>query len=67
MRKGMPWTNAGSEPSLADLLADPVAQALMRADGVTAADVISAIGGPKRRATRARLDRPIRPEPAPAR
>ena len=67
MRKGMPWTNAGSEPSLADLLADPLAQALMRADDVRVEDVIAAIGGFNRCPVPARLDPPIRPEPAPAR
>ena len=44
MTKGSSWANAGSEQSVADLLSDPIAQALMWADGVTVKDAIAAIG-----------------------
>lgn len=42
----MPRRNryADREPSVAELLADPVAEALMRADGITIADVFAWIG-----------------------
>jgi hypothetical protein len=39
-----PWTGAGCEPDLGDLLADPVAAALMAADRVTVAEVIALVG-----------------------
>lgn len=32
---------ADREPSVADLLSDPIAEALMRADGITVADVLA--------------------------
>lgn len=38
-----PWAKADSEPSAADLLSDPIAQALMRADGVLVRDVVMII------------------------
>lgn len=43
----MPRRNryANREPSVAELLADPIAEALMRADGITAADVLAWIDG----------------------
>lgn len=43
MEKGNPWTSAGSEPLVADLLSDPIAQALMRADGVFVGDVLAIV------------------------
>jgi hypothetical protein len=36
----LPWDRAGEEPSIADLLSDPTGQALLRADGLTAMEVI---------------------------
>jgi len=43
-----PWASAGSEPSIDELLSDPIAHALMRADGLVVRDV------------RAMIDRVIR-------
>jgi len=40
-----PWEIAGGEPSIADLLSDPIAQALMRADGIGESVVIGVIRG----------------------
>jgi hypothetical protein len=42
------------EPSLAELLSDPIARALMRADGVIAEDVIAVIDRLRARITAAR-------------
>jgi hypothetical protein len=42
MPKG-PWTEAGIEPRIRDLLNDPIVQTLMRADGVRVADVLAII------------------------
>lgn len=39
------WEIAGCEPSIADLLSDPIAQALMRADGIGESVVIGVIRG----------------------
>jgi hypothetical protein len=49
MRKESPWTNGDYEPHVADLLSDPIAQALMRADGITVKDVLAAISSFTRR------------------
>ena len=35
------WAQAGDEPSIADLLSDPIAEALMEADGVDFRDVLA--------------------------
>jgi len=43
MAKGNPWAGAASEPLVADLLSDPIAQALMRADGVIVGDVFAIV------------------------
>ena len=43
MAKGNPWATAGDEPLVADLLSDPIAQALMRADGVGVGDVFAIV------------------------
>ena len=43
MPKRLPWDRAGEEPSIGDLLSDPAGQTLLRADGVTAAEVASII------------------------
>jgi hypothetical protein len=40
-----PWDSAGCEPSISDLLSDPIAQALMRADGIAEYVVIGIIRG----------------------
>jgi hypothetical protein len=45
MTMRQPWENAGCEPSIADLLSDPIAQALMRADGIGESAVIGVIRG----------------------
>lgn len=43
MLKDRPFATAGDEPSLAEMLSDPVCQALMRADGVHVIEIISII------------------------
>jgi len=40
-----PWEIAVGEPSIGDLLSDPIAQALMRADGIGESVVIGVIRG----------------------
>ncbi len=40
-----PWETAGCEPSIGDLLSDPIAQALMLADGVAEHVVIAIMRG----------------------
>lgn len=37
------WGNSGVEPSIAELLSDPITQAVMRADGVRVKDVLAII------------------------
>lgn len=37
------WVDAGSEPEIADLLSDPIVQALMRADGICVLDLHASI------------------------
>jgi len=41
MLRKSPWDQAGNEPSIADLLSDPIAEALMQADGVDFRDVLA--------------------------
>lgn len=43
MQKQRPWAEAGQEPSIAELLADPVGVALMQADGIMVKDVVALI------------------------
>lgn len=43
MPQNRAWARAGVEPSLADMLADPIVQALMQADGVYAGDLMMII------------------------
>lgn len=43
MPKTKRWTHAGDEPPIADLLADPIAHALMKADGIVAAEVLTVV------------------------
>jgi hypothetical protein len=38
-----PWSEAGSEPKLADVLADPLVHLVMRRDGLARADVEAAV------------------------
>ena len=38
-----PWAHAGIEPTIAELLSDPIADALMRVDGVKAVDVLTLV------------------------
>jgi hypothetical protein len=38
-----PWTKAGCEPSIIDLLSDPIAGALMRSDGIHVSDVLAIV------------------------
>jgi hypothetical protein len=44
MARKIHWIESGIEPSVDDLLAEPIVQALMQADGIAARDVIVAIG-----------------------
>jgi hypothetical protein len=37
------WIDAGIEPALAELLADPIMHAVMRADGVRLQEVLAAV------------------------
>ena len=37
-----PWSKAGREPAIWDVLADPIVQSLMRADRVTRGEVLNA-------------------------
>ncbi|HEY1722144.1 MAG TPA: hypothetical protein VGG27_12930 [Magnetospirillaceae bacterium] len=41
--KGEAWGEAGSEPKLADVLADPLVHLVMRRDGLQRADVEAAV------------------------
>jgi hypothetical protein len=43
MRRTQSWAIAGIEPTIADLLLDVVGQTMMRADGVSAADVLTLV------------------------
>jgi hypothetical protein len=53
MLRNRPWAQGGCEPSIADLLSDPTAQALMRADGVQVGEVLAIVR------TLARLGAPV--------
>ena len=37
------WSEAGDEPSITDVLSDPIVHSLMRADGVHIADLLAII------------------------
>ena len=41
----VPWGEAGEEPDLAEVLADPVVHAVMRRDGVTQCELRAVIAG----------------------
>jgi hypothetical protein len=49
MSKRRPYEDAGEEPNLADVLADPVIHAVMGRDGVTLAELSSVIRDGRRR------------------
>lgn len=46
------WIDAGIEPALAELLADPIMHAVMRADGVRLQEVLSTVSLANRRQQR---------------
>ena len=46
------WIEGGIEPSLSELLADPIMHAVMRADGVRLQEVLSTIAQASRRQQR---------------
>jgi hypothetical protein len=46
------WIDAGIEPALAELLADPIMHAVMRADGVRLQEVLSTVSLASRRQQR---------------
>lgn len=48
MRRWAAWTEAGVEPSINDVLSDPIVHTLMRADGVHIAELLAIIGGDDR-------------------
>jgi hypothetical protein len=55
------WVEAGQEPALTDLLADPVVHLVMRRDGVTMTELCNHIAAARRRLGFARLgDGPCR-------
>jgi hypothetical protein len=43
MPRWAPWAEAGVEPSITDVLSDPIVHTLMRADGVLIADLLAII------------------------
>jgi hypothetical protein len=43
MSKWNPWADGKREPTIADLLSDPIVQALMRADGVFVSEVLAIV------------------------
>jgi hypothetical protein len=43
MPRYSPWSEAGVEPSITDVLSDPIVHTLMRADGVHTADLLAII------------------------
>jgi len=45
-----PWSEAGVEPNITDVLSDPIVHTLMRADGVHIPDLLAIIGGDDRSA-----------------
>lgn len=64
MTNGM--ASSGGEPTIAELLSDPIAQTLMRADGITVADVLAWIGR-RRRSLERRHPQPPRRRARPGR
>jgi hypothetical protein len=62
LHERQPWGKPDIEPSLCELLADPLLRSLMRSDGVTSAELESAISR-----TRQRLRQDHAPPPAPER
>lgn len=48
MSRGVPWAEAGVEPSINDVLSDPIVHTLMHADGVHIADLLTIIRGDDR-------------------
>jgi len=46
------WTTAGVEPTLDEMLADPIVQLVMRRDRIAAGDVRRAVRGAAPRSTR---------------
>lgn len=57
---------SNGEPTIAELLSDPIAQTLMRADGITDADVLAWIGR-QRQSLGWRHPQPSRREAGPGR
>jgi len=45
MPRWAPWSEAGVEPSITDVLGDPIVHTLMRADGVHMADLLAIVFG----------------------
>jgi hypothetical protein len=56
LHEAQPWGKPGIEPTLSEVLADPLVQALMRRDGVSRTALESVIGHAQRRLRR--CDRP---------
>ncbi len=50
-----PWSGAGVEPALSDMLADPTVQALMGRDGVAPAEIRALVARAQQRLRRAPL------------
>lgn len=57
-----PWP-AGTEPSLDELLSDPIAVALLRSDGLTRRGVEAVLARARQAVTRAATGAPQRPAP----
>lgn len=64
MKKQNSWTNAGSEPSLAELFSDPIMDALMRADSVKVKDALRIFQNWKRHLAAPRVAPRLAGEPA---
>lgn len=60
MRTSKKWTQAGDEPPIGDLLDDPIAHALMKADGVVAAEVLTVVDRAQSRRATASAEKPKR-------
>jgi hypothetical protein len=43
------WIDSGIEPTLADLLSDPIVDAVMRADGIRVQDVLATVAEARHR------------------
>ena len=54
VRNAQPWSEAGDEPDLAEMMADPIVQLVMARDHLSRADVDSAVAF-GRRQLRSRL------------